>query len=205
MGYIATELADYKVPRLITVRMSPRALARTKEVLSDKEKEMSCSLPMKALTLDAFMRTEVMSSWLETQGFDPSDRWGCWDKLEQLGHKGPPLMRARHEASVDSVGGTWCHSCWKDWWAINHLIQERGQSAYYVRSDLTQSGPPSFWIPQILPRILHPGILYLSWWSGQTIVQDNITHLPLIRDEGFFVAAWQSLKLLPWLGLFTLW
>lgn len=62
MGYIATELADYKVPRLITVRMSPRALARTKKVLSDKEKEIGCSLPMKVLTLDAFMRTEVMSS-----------------------------------------------------------------------------------------------------------------------------------------------
>lgn len=45
MGYIATELADCKVPRLITVHVSPRASARTKAVLSDKEKETVRSCP----------------------------------------------------------------------------------------------------------------------------------------------------------------
>lgn len=49
------------------------------------------------------------------------------------------------------------------------------------------------------PIIPNPEMLYLSWWPGSTIAQPNMTHLPLIRDEGPFVAAWQSLKLLAWL------
>lgn len=46
-------------------------------------------------------------------------------------------------------------------------------------------------IPQIFldPTMPNPGMLYLSWWSGPTIVQHNMTHLPLIKDEGPFVAA----------------
>lgn len=39
------------------------------------------------------------------------------------------------------------------------------------------------------PIIPNPEMLYLSWWPGSTIVQPNMTHLPLIRDEGPFVAA----------------
>lgn len=39
------------------------------------------------------------------------------------------------------------------------------------------------------PIIPNPEMLYLSWWPGSTIAQPNMTHLPLIRDEGPFVAA----------------
>lgn len=49
------------------------------------------------------------------------------------------------------------------------------------------------------PTITNPGMLYLSEWAFPIIVQYNMTHLPLIKDEGFIVAAWQSLKLLAWL------
>lgn len=37
--------------------------------------------------------------------------------------------------------------------------------------------------------IPNPETLYLSLWPGSTIAQPNMTHLPLIRDEGPFVAA----------------
>lgn len=39
------------------------------------------------------------------------------------------------------------------------------------------------------PIIPNPEMLYLSWWPGSTIAQLNMTHLPLIRNEGPFVAA----------------
>lgn len=32
-------------------------------------------------------------------------------KEEWAGTQRPPLWGVRHEAGVDAVGGTWCHSC----------------------------------------------------------------------------------------------
>lgn len=63
---------------------------------------------MRALTLAALalMRAEVMSSFARDGGVEPSDRWALWDKKREAGTQRPYLMRVRHEARVDSVGGT---------------------------------------------------------------------------------------------------
>lgn len=60
---------------------------------------------MRALTLAALslMRAKVMSSFARERGVEPSDRW---NKKREAGTQRSYLMRVRHEARVESVGGT---------------------------------------------------------------------------------------------------
>lgn len=62
---------------------------------------------MRVLTLAVLapMRAEVMSSFARDGGVEPSDRWARWDKKREAGTQRPYLMRVRHEAGVDYVGG----------------------------------------------------------------------------------------------------
>lgn len=63
---------------------------------------------MRALTLAALslMRAKVMSSFARDRGVEPSDRWALWNKKREAGTQRSYLMRVRHEARVESVGGT---------------------------------------------------------------------------------------------------
>lgn len=90
MGYIATALADYKVLRLITVRISLQARPAQRSdwvirgerwpVAAHESPHLGCS------SLDEGRGDVIMA---RDTGVDPSDRWACWDKREQLGHKSP--------------------------------------------------------------------------------------------------------------------
>lgn len=90
MGYIAKALADYKVLRLITVHISPRASPAQRSdwvirgerwpVAAHESPHLGCSSPDEG-------RGDVIVA--RDTGVDPSDRWARWDKREQPGHKGP--------------------------------------------------------------------------------------------------------------------
>lgn len=90
MVYISTALADYKVLRLITVHINPQAsqAQRGDWVIRGKRWAVAAheSPHLGYHSPDEGGGDVIM---VRDTGVDPSDRWACLDKREQLGHKGP--------------------------------------------------------------------------------------------------------------------